>query len=111
MMALDAELRALMIDEIDLEAFVSRDVFGAPSYAASVAVQCRIEGTNKKVFARTRTDPQYMERIASGRIYLPPTPVITINDRVTLPDGSQPVILSVEANSDETGPNHQVVWV
>jgi len=109
-MALDADLAALMVDEVGLEYLQSRDLYGAPTYGPKGTFACRIESTNKKVYARTRTDPAYAERVAATRIYLASAPLVTVDDRVTLPDGSQPVILSVEANGDERGAHHQVLY-
>ena len=109
-MALDSGLAALMVETVEIEwPTGTLTLDGIQSYGAAVEVSCHIEATNKKVFARTRTDPAYMERVATSRIYLAESPVVTINCRLTLPDGRQPLILAVAANGDERGAHHQVI--
>lgn len=107
-MALDADLAALMVDAVGLELFDSRDLFGAASYGPLGSFPCRIESTNQKVFM-SAGNGEAVERVASTRIYLAQAPRVGLNDRITLPDGSQPRILAVEANGDERGAHHQVI--
>lgn len=107
-MALDADLAALMVDSVGLELYQSRDLFGAATYGTLASFSCRIESTNQKVFTAAGNG-EVVERVASTRIYLAEAPVVGVNDRITLPDGSQPRILAVEANGDERGAHHQVV--
>lgn len=107
-MALDADLAALMVDTVGLELYQSRDLFGAATYGPLGSFKCRIEPVNQKVFAAAGNG-EVVERVASSRIYLAEAPVVGVNDRITLPDGSQPRILAVEANGDERGAHHQVV--
>ena len=110
-MALDSGLAALMVEVVEIEwPTGAMTLDGIPSYGAAVEVRCHIEATNKKMFARSATDPAYVEMVATSRIYLAEAPVVTINCRLTLPDGRQPRILAVEANGDERGAHHQVIW-
>ena len=107
-MALDSALAALMVQSITLEyPDGTRTLDGLETYGAPVTVACRIEATNRRMLARTRTDPSYVERVATSRIYLAETPLVSTNCRLTLPDGRQPLILAVEANPDERGDHHQ----
>lgn len=51
---------------------------------------------------------------AKGRVYVGPTsggtdPTVTVRDKVALPDGTYPPILSVETQTGRSGTHHQVV--
>lgn len=109
-MALDSALAALMVETVAIEwptGAMSLD--GIRSYGTPVNVACRIEATNRKVVFST-IGADYVERVATSRIYLAEAPAVTINCRITLPDGRQPIILAVEANGDERGAHHQVLY-
>lgn len=109
-MSLDAALAALMVDTVTLEAFVSRDFYGNATYAAGTSYPARIEGTSKKVFNQRSGEPTVVERVATSRVYIAGAPVINEDWRITFADGRQPLILAVEANGDERGAHHQVVY-
>lgn len=111
-MAIDKELRDLMVETITVEPWVAHaSSDGRETYGAAVQIPARIESTSARVITASRTDPQAQERLATGRIYIPDTPIVRIEDRLTLPDGRKPVIVKVEANGDERGPHHQVIWI
>lgn len=104
-MALEAELLDLMVDVVTVAPFAAVNGYGEPSFGTATQIQARIERTNRKVYGADGT-----ERVATTRVYLPPSPPVSERDRLTLPDGRQPRILSVERGSDERGEHHQVVY-
>lgn len=60
----------------------------------------------------TATDGRIVQ--ARGRVYVGPTsagvdPVVTVRDKVALPDGTFPPILSVETQTGRNGTHHQVL--
>lgn len=92
---------------VTIEPFVSRDGFGAPTYGTAVTFQARVQGKNRMI--RTRDN---VEAVSTVQVYIASTPVVSPDDRVTLPSGftpSQPPILSVQPISDEQGAHHQVI--
>lgn len=111
-MAIDDALYDLMRQTITVEPFsANTSIDGQRSYGSAQTIRARIEAVNTKVFTSSRTDPQAVEVLASRKIYIPDTPVVTVSDRLTLPDGERPRILKVEANPDEFGDtHHQVLW-
>lgn len=104
-MALEAELLDLMVDSISVAPFSTRNGYGEPSFGTATILPARIERTNRKVYGADGT-----ERIATTRIFVPAGTPIDERDRLTLPDGRTPRILSVERGSDERGEHHQVVY-
>lgn len=90
-MAVAADLRAVMQDTITWERFLGVDRYSEPlGYGAAVKIPCRVEDSNQEI--RT-TDG--LVKVARARLYLSDTYAIDPKDRITLPDGSQPVILQV----------------
>ncbi len=99
-MPLDPQLIELMIDTVTIEPKTGIDKFNNIQYGDAVTVQCQIERMNKRVLDRTGR-----ELISTVGIILA-TPELSVGaeDRVTLPDGSQPAIMEVLAVKDEVGP-------
>jgi hypothetical protein len=80
------------------------DEYSRPTYGAATAVRCRVVGRTKLVL-----DTNGQEVVSTTVVYCDGNPGISPEDRVTLPDGSQPVILRVESYPDETGQVYQQV--
>ena len=78
-------------DRADVEPFVSIDGYGKPTYSAAISLACRIESYNKMI-----RDAAGQERIASTKITIMPRYDFNEKARLTLPDGSQPVILRID---------------
>lgn len=88
-----------MTQTVTVEPFVSRDTYGAATYGTGVDYLARVNF--KTHFIRT-ADAE--EAVARGTAWLAADGPIGVNDRITLPDGSQPLILDSNAESDEAGP-------
>lgn len=98
-----------MTDRITVEALLSKDSYGTPSYNSPVTYACRIDGTTKQ-----RVSVEGVERSVNAMIYIPNTPAIGPTDRITMPAGfspQQPPILRVGVFTDESGPHHLEVAV
>lgn len=107
MPAYDPDFVTLLPDTVIWEPFVGTDkrgqaVYGAattiPAYANRLPHVVRTK-TNVEVIAHTQTMIPAVY-LANG---LPVTINIQPEDRLTFADGSQPVILNVDYNSDERG--------
>lgn len=105
-MALEPAFLALMNQQVTVEPFASSNMYGEPAFGDAVTMQARIEGRPQMV--RTATGE---ERVASAVVYVDSTPVVSPRDRVTLPDGSTPLVLSVIEMPDERGPHHQAIYL
>jgi hypothetical protein len=103
--AFEDDFRDVMADSVAFAAPTSVDAYGRRTMGAAVTYcDCRVQAAVHKVL-----DASGQERVAYGRVYLPGFPAISVNARMTLPDGSQPPILAVVQVSDEKGPHHTVV--
>jgi hypothetical protein len=95
---IDYDLLQLMPDEVTVELPADKDMYGAVIYDTPTTYQCRIEQSIRLV-----RDQDGRERVSNATVYLG-TPVrIPLNVRLTLPDGSQPSVMGIEAVQDEDG--------
>lgn len=75
---------------------ISRDEYGAPTFGAATSYTARIQYKTQMVRANSGEDV-----LASGSIIFGTVLSVTADDRITLPDGSQPLIISWESPYDE----------
>lgn len=68
------------------------DSQGRPTFGDVVKVRVRIQPTNKAI-----RDDKGVHRTANAKLFLPTSALVLIGDRITLPDGSQPEILSISS--------------
>ena len=76
----------------------SRDTFGSPTYGSATSYSARVVYKNRRV-----RDFAGAEVVSTAQAWIKGAPSISPIDRVTLPDGSTPVIASVEKYPDEDG--------
>lgn len=104
-MTIDAALLEIMVDTITIAGVATRDAYGKRTWSSATTVtHCRVQTGAHKV-----TDTEGTEVIASGKVYVPGSPTLTLYDKVTLPDGTQPPIITVDRVGDEIGSNHTVI--
>lgn len=104
-MPIDPDLLRLFGDMVQVEALVSTDAYGKPTYGPVTAYRARIE--NRIRLIRT-TDNQ--ERVSTGCIYLAGDAVVQPHDRLTLSDNTHPVMLRVDVQPDEHGPYYVAIY-
>lgn len=103
---MDAALLALLNQVITIESATGVDAYGQSRYGTAVLVHSRVEGRNRKVL-----DAQGNEVVSSTTIYVDGPTVITTASRITLPDGTKPVILAIAEMPDIDGtPHHKVIY-
>jgi hypothetical protein len=91
-MALESLFKDLLPDSVTIEPFASVDGYGKPSYSTGVAYVCRVE--YKTRLAKNAAGETV---VSTATTYLSnPLAGLSVRDRITLPDGSQPVIITVE---------------
>lgn len=113
MMATDAGLIEMMNQAMTIESWVSQDQYGAPSYGSPFQVKAYIDRRSRMVL-----DWSGQAKLATAAIYVAVTsndpnalPQVGAKDRITLPGGEKPVILSVQSMPDERGrPYCEVVY-
>ncbi len=89
---------------VTVESYLGNNAYGEPQYGTPV--QCPAFVQRKIKLVRDRTG---REVVSTAQVYLDGSVNVGVQDRITLPDGNQPVILSVEALPDETGGTHHLV--
>jgi streptogramin lyase len=108
-----------MPSTVTLEAFSDRDDYGKPSYAAAVSYKARVIYQSKMIVGQGSGEAANLETTANGVVWFgPPTanpsstvpPDVTVEDRITLPDGSTPNIMRVDQFQDEEGDHHTKVY-
>jgi len=89
---------------VTIEPFIGVNAYAEPQYGLPATYPAFVQRKTKLVRDRTGR-----EVVSTAQMYLDGTVSVGVQDRITLPDGSQPVILSVEVLPDETGATHHVV--
>lgn len=93
----------MMPHTIQVEPMTDRTDSGKRVFGGAATYRALVTGSNRLV--RT-ADGQLV--VAATQINIAGSATIRPEDRITLPEGSQPTILAVRSYSDETGPVHNV---
>ncbi len=98
-MTIEAAFASMMPSSVVITAPSATDAYGKRTWSASsTTVKCRIQRSRRLIVSQDGKEvPE------EGRVYCYGTATVTVNDRLTLPDGTTPPILSVETRNDETG--------
>ena len=105
-MSIDRELLKMMPHTVTIEPFASKDAFSTPSYGAPASFKCYVDFKPKMI-----RKIEGEEVISSAQVYVGGVSGATVKSRITLPGGSQPVILMVNKLSDEKGDYAEVIYV
>ena len=105
-MALEKDFLDLCPHTVTLEALSTHDVYGAPSYSTGVSYTAHVVYMSKLV-----TAPDNREVTSHVQVYIPSSSAsISEQDRLTLPDGTQPPIVKVDVYADDDGQHNVVIW-
>lgn len=97
----------MMPHTITYEACLAHDDYGKPlTYAAAVSYQARVRYKSQRVSSQTTGQ----DTVAAGNVWIAALMGISASDRITLPDGTQPPIISWECVPDETGDHHTNIF-
>lgn len=97
-MTFRADLKDLYPSTADWAAMTGRDQFGAPTYAAATSLTVRL--VRRPRLVRTAQGDQV---VASATLHVWDEAAVAPEDKITLADGTTPVIASVERTEDELG--------
>lgn len=90
----------MMTQAVTVQPFVSRNQYGAAAYASPLTYKARVNFKTHWV-----RGPEGEQIVARGVAWINTgDDTITVNDLVTLPDGTMPKILQVNGENDESGP-------
>jgi hypothetical protein len=108
-MAMEDEFWVLMQDEIVVEQFTGKDNYGNKQYAAPVTVKGRMESVTKAITGDSPTEAGKPTQLEVSMTFYTGTLTINALDKIVLPTGAEPTVISVVTESDENGPHHQVI--
>lgn len=98
-MTIEAAFSSMMPSTVTVNAVQSTDAYGKRVFAgASTSLQCRIQTTRRMVITEDGKEVP-----VEGTVYVYGTSVVTVNDKLTLPDNTVVPIVSVETRNDDTG--------
>ena len=84
-----------------VQAFSTHDQYGNPTVATTTAASTYDALIVHK--ATAKRDRNGVERVSTTQIFLSGNTTISIDDRLTLPDGSHPLIIAVQKYPNFTG--------
>lgn len=88
---------------VTIEPFTGQDMNGDRTYGPAVTYSCREEAV-----VRLIKNQQGEDVVNTSRVFLAPNVVVGYYDRITLGNGTQPIILKINANPDVFGTNAYV---
>ena len=102
-MTWEADFDDLMKSTVTVQHFTGYDNYGASAFGAAVSYKARIVYEPKRVLAQNG-----QEAISSVQVWISgsTSPSMNVKDQITLPNGTQPVILRLDQVYDESGTEH-----
>lgn len=100
-MGLDSLVSKYAGQTLTVQAYSGFDAYGSPIWATPTAAStyaCLIIPKVQSVRGRTG-----VEEVSSVQIYLSGNTTVAIEDKITLPDGSQPLVMAVQKYPNFTG--------
>lgn len=106
-MSANADFRRLLLNYVTVEHYQFSDEYSKPTYGEPQVYKCRIESITKQVLR-----PNGEVVLASAIVFFAETGAfLSVADRVTFADGSQPVIVRIDEQQDDVGPHHTEVMM
>jgi hypothetical protein len=104
----------LLTQTVTRKTVTGRDNYGQPSWSGAATLPCRVVHKTKLVrstaSARSETEGAVREVVSTAQVWTAHVGW-SVEDQITLPDGTKPVILHVDSYPDEAGDHHQVVYL
>lgn len=107
-MAIESDYRELFSETVTLFPPATTDKYGKRSFTASASVTACAHLVSE---VRLSRDQDGREVVETGRVYLYGTYTVTNDYKITLSDGSSPVIIGVDNPHDQNGSHHTVVRI
>ena len=104
-MPIDPELLELFPHKVQIQRRTGRDKNTDPIYSAAAEYAAQVVEKIKRV-----VDTNGREVVSSVQAIVPTDEAISPFDKITLPDGSTPVILAIESFPDEVGTYVQRIY-
>ena len=104
-MGIETDFLDMMPSTVTVYAKASTDAYGKLSFSATgTGTRCRIQPRSEVV-----TTENMREVVTKGTIIFYGVPSITTESKIVLPDGTIPLIVSVQTHYDESGTHHTTV--
>lgn len=104
-MSVVKEFLPLMLEIITVQHQTSLDAYGKPSWGTGSSYRCRIMNTQRMI-----RDADGREIVEAGRaIVYGVVKASVATDRIVLPSGATPKVVSVSKIQDEDGDHHTVI--
>lgn len=98
-MTIEAAFASMMPSTVTLNAVSSTDAYGKRTFSGTAtSIQCRIQTARRLLITE---DGKQIP--VEGTVYCYGTSAATVNDKLTLPDGTVVPIVAVETRNDDTG--------
>lgn len=98
------DFRDLMDTVVLVERATGNNVNAEPTYGPARQIRCRVQGTTVEVRGRDG-----LVRVASNKVILDGVYNVTPQDRLTMPDGTHPIILTVNQSTGGRGPMYEEI--
>jgi len=96
---IETAFAGMMPSTVTLNAVQTTDAYGKRTFSGtSTSIQCRIQTSRRLI---TSEDGKQIP--VEGTVYCFGTSAATVNDKLTLPDGTVVPIVAVETKNDESG--------
>lgn len=107
-MSIERQFLELFSERVTLFPSASIDKYGKRTFTASASVSACAHYVAETVLTR---DAEGRDVIETGRYYLYGIVPVTVDSRIRLMDGTEPVIVGVDTPHDQNGQHHTVVRV
>lgn len=105
-MSLETEFAALMGETITLQAPATVDKYGKRTWSTQQSFTARVQPVQD-----LSRDALGREVPIMGKVYVYGSPAVTPEWKITLNDGSSPVIVGAYRVRDEDGPHHTMIEI
>lgn len=106
-MPIDPRFLALMPSVLKVYKRASVDQYGRPTFSSTPdEYRCRVMDEDRLTRTVENTDA-----VVAGKVIIFGVADVTLDDKVELPDGSEPVLIAVDQSTDEDGAHHTTISV
>lgn len=105
-LSFETEFTDLMPHSIVRKAFTGRNSYGKPAYSTSGSTYtARV--VNKQKLVRNASG---IEQVSTVTAYVASTSAFDPEDKITLPDGTSPNIITINITPDDGGTHHSTIY-
>lgn len=94
-------ISAYLNQTVTLEPYASTNAYGEKTYGEGASVAARVDYKQKEVRANSGGASEL--HISTAQVMLEGDQSVSLNDRITLPDGTKPPIIAIEKTPDVSG--------